>query len=350
MPNLYVTADAIGTETGGGSVTFQESLALRAFEPDLEVWPFPDAQRPWGADAEAAQRLRDRPDFAPDLAHFYSGTFSETIAILKQRGTTVTYTAAAHDIAVSRAQHELLGIPFDYPHLTDATLWGKYVDGYLKADQVFVPSRLSMKCMQSYGCNESNISIIPHGVHLPEHVDHDLTSRRFSVAYLGQPGPDKGLIYLLEAWKLFSASMTDYPLLTIAGRGTEHLLPLVRTVGGGCINIRGWVERPSEIYRNCTVYVQPSASEGFGLEVLEAMSHGRPVICSSGAGAVDIAMLTRSNAMFKACDSKQLANVLWMMHTRHTDGDLNGRASRAIAEDHSWELVREMYQSEWRRL
>lgn len=303
MTLLYVTADAIGTETGGGKVTRCESQAMASIE-DTEIWQLPDEPRPWGADSVASSRLEARPDFKPRRAHFYAGTFTRTIEILKARGTIVSYTAAAHDIAVSRREHERLGISFDYPHLTDPDQWARYVRGYLLADVVICPSTYSGGIMRGYGCEQ--IVITPHGCDPPAQIAP--LPKRFVVGYLGQPGPDKGLIYLLRAWARWGAHRPD-ALLMIAGRGTLGILPWIREIGGGSFHVLGEVKRPSDLYDACTVYVQPSASEGFGCEVLEARAHGRPVICSRGAGA-----RAHANVIVPACDDEQIANAIDQLH------------------------------------
>lgn len=342
MNYLYATADAIGTETGGGSVTKHESEEIAALGETTTILSYPDAPRPWGADEAASYWLQTHTSLRPKLAHFYSGTFTKTIEILKERGCKVTYTAAAHDINVSREEHEKLGLPFDYPHLNEPELWVRYVRGYLLADVVVCPSTLSKKCMESYGCK--NVVVIPHGVDLPAKIAP--LPKRFAVAYLGQPGPDKGLIYLLQAWK-----MLDYTdaVLTIAGRGTEHLLGMVRAFGGGNIYLRGWIEDPSEIYDGCSVYVQPSASEGFGLEVLEAMAHGRPVICSDGAGAADVAYRVVSARNPQAL-ADAIAAVRQVSVPPDTVSDYMKNMARQRAERHTWPIIRECYADLWRSL
>ena len=216
---LYVTADAIGTATGGGRVTHHEAQALGAVG-DVEIWQFPEAPRPWGADLAACALLERRPQYRPQKAHFYSGTFTKTIELLKARGTLISYTAAAHDIKVSRREHELLGLPFDYPHLIDPDQWQAYLRGYLLADVVVCPSTYSEQIMRGYGCQR--IVIIPHGFDPPTHIAR--VPDRFVVAYLGQPGPDKGLVYLMQAWEAWSALRPD-TLLVLAGRGMRNLLP-----------------------------------------------------------------------------------------------------------------------------
>lgn len=309
---LYVTADAIGTATGGGKVTHHESRALASLGDvdDMKIWQFPDEDRPWGADRMASARLELEPSYKPERAHFYSGTFTKTIEILKARGTSVSYTAAAHSIEISKAEHERLGLPFDYPHLTEPHQWVRYLRGYLLADVVVCPSKNSAALMQNYGCK--NVVVIPHGFDPPAKIAP--VPDRFVVGYLGQPGPDKGLAYLIDAWSRWSAgrSNTD-ALLMIAGRGTLGVASWIRDLFGpsGSYYVRGEVADPSELYDACCVYVQPSASEGFGCEVLEARAHGRPVICSDGAGACDFA-----NQVVSARDAGAIARAIDRWHAR----------------------------------
>lgn len=348
MTSLYVTADAIGTPTGGGKVTLNEASALESLGEETHIWQFPEEPRPWGADLAASSRLEATPDYCPARAHFYSGTFTKTIAILKVRGTRITYTAAAHDIGVSRQEHELLGIPFDYPHLTDPAQWDEYVRGYLEADMVVCPSNYSAEIMRGYGC--TNVVVIPHGFDPAPHARPAPIPERFVVGYLGQPGPDKGLRYLLEAWNLWNLARSGESragapssdaLLMIAGRGTQGLLPMVRDlVRCGSIYVRGEVAEPGDLYDACCVYVQPSASEGFGCEVIEARAHGRPVICSDGAGAYD-----HATEVIPARDPAALARAISGWHSRWLIGPqgLIGWAKRHAMERLTWTDVRARY-------
>lgn len=346
--HLYITGDAIGTPTGGGKVTLHESQALRSLggDDDTEIWAFPNNQRPWGPDDAASAHLENRPDLRPQIAHFYSGTFSKTIAILKKRGTYISYTAAAHDIEISKREHERLGIPFDYPHLTDKDEWAGYVRGYRHADLVICPSALSEQIMRGYGCE--NVKVIPHGYDPVDRIAPP--PKHFVVGYLGQPGPDKGLIYLLHAWVRWSALTRDQNAsLVIAGRGTLGLLPLVRSaMHVGSVQVRGEVDEPRDLYDACTIYVQPSSNEGFGCEVLEARAHGRPVICSRGAGAY-----TFANEVVSACDPAAIARAIedWRQRWGEGEGtwDFQNRATIGL-ESLTWERIRARYTDVWRSL
>lgn len=342
---LYLTADAVGASTGGGVVTANESRALGKIG-ELVVWSFPDAPRPWGADDAACDRLRADESFRPRIVHLYSGTFTKTIAVLKERGCRVTYTCAAHDINISREEHERFGFAFDYPHLTDPALWDRYVEGYRRADVVICPSQLSAKIVRAYGCEK--VVVIPHGA---DAAAAPLTPlpKRFSVAYLGQPGPDKGLAYLLAAWK--SLNYEDV-LLTIAGRGTEQILPRARQSGGG-IYVRGAVVDVNDVYDACALYVQPSATEGFGIEVLEAMGRGRVVLCSDGAGARDV-LTEYPDQIVPARDASALAKRIEACRDEFTcrRSQFDDRATRAvkIARRYDWASVLGYYWELWIKL
>lgn len=338
VTNLYITADAIGTATGGGKVTHHESLAL-ASVGDTKIWQFPDEPRPWGADVAASSRLEALPQFKPRRAHFYSGTFTKTIELLIARGTEITYTAAAHDIGVSQREHERLGIAFDYPHLTDPDQWQAYVRGYLLADIVVCPSRYSAQIMTEYGCK--SVTVIPHGFDSPARIAP--IPERFIVGYLGQPGPDKGLTYLMQGWDIWNRARrrTSDALLMIAGRGTLQVMPWIRELcSSGSYCVRGEVVEPNNLYDACCLYVQPSASEGFGCEVLEARAHGRPVICSDGAGARD-----HANQVVPACNPAELASAidLWYSKWLTNPQEMITLADRPAIEHLTWSHIRQRY-------
>ena len=362
--NLYITADQAGTQTGGGIVTYHELEAMRSIgETQLmdrsvlallvsqtridgrgEDQKF-QLQEPWIWDHCARCEVQRRAlpyNYYGNLklAHVYAGTFTETVSELQDMGVKVTYTAAAHDIDVSRREHEALGIPYNYPHLTDPRLWQRYVGGYRSALVVVCPSYHSADCMRSYGCQ--NIVVIPHGVTLPERISP--LPKRFTVGYLGAYGPDKGVRYLLRAWK-----QLDLADATLVLAGRDSVSPFIRDLvsreGGGNVELRGWIGNVSEFYSSLSLYVQPSCTEGFGIEVLEAMVHGRLVLCSTGAGAAD----TVSPAFrFLPGQPRQLAGAI--RAARDTDLTREGVVCRGLAENYTWDKICARYVALWRSL
>lgn len=347
--NVYVTSDAIGTETGGGKVTLHEFTALGGVGP--AVGPSPETltrhqQDVWDPDRRARAWLADVRH--PRLAHFYSGTFPETVGALRDLGAKVTYTIAAHDRKVSQREFEQTwGWPFNLPHLTDPNLWRRYIEGYRQADVIICPSTAAAETVRGYGkeFTAKRIEVVPHGCDLPTQVTRP--PRRFRVGYMGALGPDKGVPYLLQAWKKLNYPDAD---LVLAGRdsGTDMAKDIVARWGGGNVVLLGWVNRVSDFYNQVSCYVQPSATEGYGIEVVEAMAHCRPVVCSAGAGAVD---LVPADWAVPACAVDALAAKIDAARAlpAAAANRLIGH-NRRVAEQHTWERVRERYQTVWQIL
>lgn len=278
------------------------------------------------------------------LAHLYAGTFGGLVEALQYNGCRVCYTAAAHDIDLSRREHERLGVPYHYPHLTDPALLQRYLAGYLAADCVVCPSTHSAAVMRKLG-RTGRIEVIPHGVNLPSTVQP--LPRQFRVGYLGSCGsPDKGLIYLLQAWK-----QLNYPdaILVLGGRDSQSpwVQHLIQEYGGGTVVCLGWVRNLADFYGNISMLVQPSVSEGFGIEVLEALAHGRYALVSKGAGAADVVPIA---CRFEAANYEVLAAAI--DHARkHWDwGASVPASSRELANDYTWNKIREQYISLWKEL
>lgn len=372
---LMITADRVGEASGGGSVTRQEYEALcqtaRVLGGGTQCWmggPVPpEGELPWAYDAFAQQCVERAwplpPETAPLpgagvlLAHFYAGTFSRTVRALKRRGCKVSYTAAAHDVAASAREHHALGLPYNYPHLTEPALLQDYLQGYLEADLLICPSRHSAAVMRGFGAR-GPIEVIPHGTELPETVTAlpDATgSDGYTVGYLGAVGPDKGLRYLLEAWRLLDVPEEGPGRCTLLLAGRDSVSPfvtaLIRHVFQGSLpaTIRqlGWQDSVSAFYERCCLYVQPSVTEGFGIEVLEAMAHGRPVIASSGAGASE---LLPGGLVVPPGDPARLADAIRHLRGNPTRAANLAAVLRAESASYTWAHIRATYVHAWMRL
>lgn len=353
--NLYITADSIGTATGGGKVTYHESEALKSINSEgCDIWGREEIldgfsgnrNEPWFYDDVVYNAARIYvQDYEIKLTHFYSGTFSKTVDFLRSKKSKVTYMAAAHDIEISKQEHEKLGLSYDFPHLTDPEQWKQYVKGYQEADVLICPSTHSANVMKKYGCKQL-IEIIPHGVELTDSISTFPTM--FKVGYLGAIGPDKGLIYLLQAWKELNYKDA---MLVIAGRDSTNpfLLGLIEKYGGGCIHLAGWQNNVSDFYNSISIYCQPSASEGFGIEVLEAMAHGRPVICSDGAGAADC-VDDNCGEWIPARDYGSIADAIDIFkHNIHLVKKYGINAWNK-SKLYSWDAVKQRYIDIWKSL
>lgn len=361
MRLFYVTADEPGARTGGGRVTQEELRALSSLGEVTLIRPRCGPQDPFAQDVDVCRQLDEILGDGPceGLAHLYAGPFSATVRALKWHGLRVTYTVAAHDIERSKKAHRDLGVPFDYPHLNRSDLFYRYVRGYVQhADVVIVPGQAPLRVVRSQG-RVGPVVVIPHGCDHPKEVPPFRPQPgRLKVGYLGAAGPDKGLLTLAKAWGRVNRAAGPTWHLYLGGSQSHdakrHLFFAYPNV-----TALGWVEDVSDFYRAIDVYVQPSETEGYGIEVAEAHAHGRVVICSREAGACDD---VSPMLAFEAGDDGELYQRLMMVqHWLYTigpdggfvDADARSDASRSFvgrAAHLSWDLIRGRYVELWREL
>lgn len=98
----------------------------------------------------------------------------------------------------------------------------------------------------------------------------------------GNRMPHKGMLTLLSALALIPAERRP-TLAVTASSATDPLRAQAAALGvTDDVQFNGWISRPEldRLYGEATIVVLPTRFEGFGLPVLEAMSHGAPVVCS----------------------------------------------------------------------
>lgn len=348
---LFCTGDVVGIPTGGGQVTKNEIEALAAAftkvivlgRNELRPWQYQGHDIPFLDDFFALAKTKGE---LFDLVHVYSGTFSQTIAYHKEQGSRITVTCPAHDRRESISEFQVLGLSYPHPHIQDDYLWGLMKQGLLWADTVIAPSSLSKRFLEAEGCK--NVEIIPHGHGVPMDGDAPPFPSEFRVGYLGAVGPDKGVIYLIRAWGGRVGGGGD---LVLAGAGTEALEPLIRReVDGGRFVLLGHVPSVADFFKQVSVYVQPSVSESFGIEVLEAMAHGRPVVVSDGAGASDVVRDGVDGFVVPSRNPEEIALKIAMLQEEPELLASMGKAAYEHAKGFTWERVKRQYVELFRRL
>ena len=344
---VHISGDVVGGPGGAGQVTKQELLALKEVFGDdsvdvlqlQNVRPavYASLDVPYLWDYFALAQLHGSRFDALQHAHIYSGCYTETIRYLRNRGVTVSYTCPAHARGPSLEERLKRGFGANLPHIDDDALWAQHKQGYLEANMVIVPSTHSEDFLRSEGVTK--LVKIPHGIDsIPDHVA--MFPDEFTVGYLGASGPDKGIPYLVDAWA--SLGWEDARLI-IAGEGSQNWTGYIQSVAGkGKFCLPGYVANVADFYNAITILCQPSISEGFGIEIIEAMSYGRPVIASTGAGAAD-AVLPSTGWRVPPGDSKALADTIRRARMRPTVLKDMGSRARANAEPYLWEHICKRY-------
>lgn len=173
--------------------------------------------------------------------------------------------------------------------------WGKLASTYIMlgekcavkfADEIIVLSEgVERYFLDTYG---RTTRFIPNGVNKPVIREADIIKRNFGlekdsyILFLGRLVPEKGLCYLIEAYKRVN---TDKKLVIAGGSSdtdefTQELKELAKN--DSRIIFTGFVQGKEldELYSNAYIYTLPSDLEGMPLSLLEAMSYGNCCLVS----------------------------------------------------------------------
>lgn len=201
--------------------------------------------------------------------------------------------------------------------------WGKLASAYIMlgekvaakyADSIIVLSRAVQEYFRNVYGRET--VFIPNGVNKPQIVSPDLITREYNlqkegyILYLGRLVPEKGIKYLIEAFKQVHTNKR----LVIAGGASdtdEYAKELVELAQEDKrIIFTGFVQgrKLEELYSNAYLYVLPSDLEGMPLSLLEAMSYGNCCIVSDIPECLDV--VRNNGIVFKKGNVVELAEKL----------------------------------------
>ena len=204
--------------------------------------------------------------------------------------------------------------------------WGKFARTYILlgekcaakyADEIIVLSR----GVQEYFKKTYNRDtlLIPNGVTLPEKKNAALITEKFGlgkdeyILYLGRITPEKGIHYLIEAYKRLNTGKK----LVIAGGASDSdgYFAQLRDMAKDNENIlfTGFVQGQllAELYSNAYVYVLPSDLEGMPLSLMEAMSYGNCCVVSDIAENADV--VGEDGIVFQQSNAADLQEKLQML-------------------------------------
>ena len=231
--------------------------------------------------------------------------------------------------------------------------WGGFATKYIKwgekqavnwADEIIVLSRGVQEYFQrEYG---RKTVFIPNGVSRPEPKTPDEIMKHWGlekdsyVLFLGRIVPEKGLKYLVEAWK---AITTDKKLVIAGGSSdTEPFLNELKQLSEGDDRIifTGFQQGRvlEELYSNAYMYVLPSDLEGMPLSLLEAMSYGNCCVVSDIAECTEV--VEDKAVVFKKSNVQDLRRVLQeLLDDESRVADYKKKAADYICKKYNWDDV-----------
>lgn len=205
---------------------------------------------------------------------------------LRQRvGQLVIEERSVHpewESAALRQEAERWGVHYEPP------LWHQaWHEEYREADLIIVPSKFVASTMVQRGVPENRLRIIPYGMETSASAEpRQVRTGRYHVLFVGRVGLQKGVAYLLEAWRL--AELPDAELIIVGAMdaGFQRVFGALRSP-----NVRFLGPQPHasvlQAMRQADVTVLPSVFDAYPLVLLESLSVGTPVITTSTVGSTE---------------------------------------------------------------
>lgn len=187
---------------------------------------------------------------------------------------------------------------------------------------------------------------IPNGVNRPEIQKPELITEKYGltkdsyILFLGRLVPEKGLRYLIEAYK---QTKTDKKLVIAGGSSdTDSFMKEIKELAKDDERIlfTGFVQGKmlDELYSNAYIYTLPSDLEGMPLSLLEAMSYGNCCLTSDIPECTEV--VEDKAFIFKKSDVDDLKNCL-QDACDHPEKvwELKKQAADFICEKYNWDDV-----------
>lgn len=352
MARVVIDARESGTSTGRYVDRLIEHLAK--LQPEHEIIVLTKSHR--------LDFLREiAPKFEIQAADYKEFTFAEQLGLKRRiksfRPDLVHFSMTHQPIwyrgIVTTTMHDLTTLRFYNPDKHRLVFWFKQqVYKYVvkkaarKSSVVITPSEFVKQDVVRYTkINPDKITVTLEAADtISEKLDPivGLKGKKF-LMYVGRPTPHKNLERLVDAFIMLRA---DHPemLLVLAGKkdaNYQRIETEMQNRGVRGLYFTGFISegRLRWLYENCSAYVFPSLSEGFGLPGLEAMAHGAPVVSSNATCLPEI--YGDAAHYFDPLDTQAMADAI---NEVLTDKDLRAeliKRGRAQVKKYSWRRMAE---------
>jgi glycosyltransferase involved in cell wall biosynthesis len=232
-------------------------------------------------------------------------------------------------------------------HHLDPDQLNRWIEGPVmrSVEHVITVSEFSRRqAIGELGVPEQRISVVHDGVDakfVPGPKPQRLVER-FGLAgkpvllFLGGLKRRKNLPVLLDAWRQVAMERADAQLV-VAGSGPDLAMLRERArriAPAGGVHFAGYVPEAEKVdyYNLADVFVSPSALEGFGLTVAEAMACARPVVVSDRGSLPEVVSAGEGGFLCKPDDVPGFARAVLELLGDERLRQKFGAANRARVE------------------
>lgn len=290
-----------------------------------------------------------RPSREQWIERFYKSEIGYLLRSRNARGQEIALRAS--DVAFFQI-HGLFGLPgarttlyIDCTHRQSADQWpawnplgrralarwyGREGSAYHLAAHLFAfsePTRRSL--VDDYGVSPDRVTVVGAGVNFRDLPELAEPTSEPVVLFVGNDFARKGGRVLLEAFDLVRRRVPNARLLLVGA--TPAVAPQRGVEVLGRVHDR---QRIAALYTEARVFCLPALFDPYPLVLLEAMSHGLPVVASTSCGIPEIVADGQTGHLVDSKDPRALAEVLVHLLDDPAAASRLGAAGRARVEQH----------------
>jgi glycosyltransferase involved in cell wall biosynthesis len=194
--------------------------------------------------------------------------------------------------------------------------------------------------VKKYGVLPNKTTYIPNGISKPQKI-RDTNRNNKEIIYIGRIDKRKGLDFLLEAMDIVNQK-DDSIKLHIVGDGVDkkrlETFAAERSLNA---NFYGYLsdEKIQKLFDLSSLQVVPSLFEGFGISVLEGMSHRVPVIATNVDGIRNVVKHNYNGLLVEYGDISRLSEeILRLTNDKQLQDLLISNAYKELYK-YSWENI-----------
>ncbi|MDJ0732504.1 MAG: glycosyltransferase family 4 protein [Nostocaceae cyanobacterium] len=248
-------------------------------------------------------------------------------------------------VHISRIRRDIYGL-YQWLYSALNARWEKLA--FQKAQIIVAVSQKVAQELINIGVSKKRIRVIVNGVDLQEFTPGVAFRSKFNLPenvplalFAGDIRTRrKNLDTVLQA-------LVKVPNLHLAVVGNTEGSPfpqLAKSLGlQQRVHFLGYRRDVAEIMRTADVFVFPSRYEACTLVLLEALASGLPVITAITTGGAELVTPESGVILPNSDDTEALAQALSDLISNSTLRERMGKAARAFAEQHSWNVMAQTY-------
>lgn len=206
---------------------------------------------------------------------------------------------------------------------------------------IAVSQKTKELAIEHLGVDPDKISLVYNGVdidlfHTPSETELLTRYSKPTIVYVGRIISKKGIDILIKAMPNVLKAFPNACFVFVGGGNIAFYKKIIRSQGIAKKNYlftghMGYLER-AKIYREATVFINPSFFENCSISILEAMSSGCSVVASNVGGNPELIKSGENGLLVRVFDYKEFAGAIISLLNDDRLNSMIGKKARRTVE------------------